>query len=107
MPKIKRYLRWALLGLTIVLTASVNLCCVVVDNDGDGDPTTGLTIEFSAVQGKSIQLATDQLHVRSTLPSTIFRTGLFHTLLIERSNHQDTKAGFFNLIDLLASPLRC
>jgi hypothetical protein len=104
---IKRYLRWALLGLIFVLTASVNMFCVVIDNDGDGDPTTGVTIEFSAVQGKSIQVATDPSHMCPSLASKVFRAGFFYKQRMERSDDLDTNSGFFNLTVLLASPLRC
>jgi hypothetical protein len=107
MCTIKRYLRCALLGLIFVLTASLNLFCVVVDNDGDGDPTTGVTIEFSAVQGKRIQVASNLKHVHSPLALEVLRTGFFHKQLFKRSDSLDTTSGFFNLIDLLASPLRC
>ena len=107
MRKIQRYLRWALLGLIFVLTASVNLFCVVIDNDGDGDPTTGVTIEFSVVQGQRIQVVADPIHLHSTLGSKVFRTGFFYKLRMERSDDLDTNSGFFNLIVFLASPLRC
>ena len=107
MPTIKRYLRWAVLGLIFVLTASVNLFCVVIDNDGDGDPTTGVTIEFSAVQGQRIQVVSNPIHLNSTLASKVFRAGFFYRQRMERSDDLDTNSGFFNLTVLLASPLRC
>ena len=107
MLMIKRYLRGALLGLIIVLMASVNLFCVVIDNDGDGDPTTGATIEFHAVQGKSVQVATNQVHLRSTFASKILQTRFFPARLFAPSENPDATSGFFNLIDLLASRLRC
>jgi hypothetical protein len=107
MLTIKRCLRCALLGLIFVLTASVNLFCVVVDNDGDGDPTTGVTIEFTAVQGKRIQVATNLKQVHSTLAPKLLRAAFFHTQLLKGSDDLDTTSGIFNLIDLLASPLRC
>jgi hypothetical protein len=107
MLMIKRYLCGALLGLIIVLTASINLFCVVVDNDGDGDPTTGVTIEFRVVQNKRLQVVTNLLHLHSTLASKVFRARFVSTQRIERSDVLDTTSGFFNLIDLLASPLRC
>lgn len=107
MLTIKRYLRWALLGLIFLLTASVNLFCVVVDNDGDGDPTTGVTIEFSAVQGQRIQVVTDPIHLRSTFASKVFRAVFFYRQRMESSDDLDTNSGFFNLTVLLASPLRC
>jgi hypothetical protein len=107
MIKIKKYLRGALLGLIIVLTASINLFCVVIDNDGDGDPTTGATIEFHVVPGKRMQVVTNLLHVHSTLADKVFRTGFFHPQPFARAADLDTTSSFFNLIDLLASPLRC
>lgn len=107
MRHIQKYLRWALLGLIFVLTASVNLFCVVVDNDGDGDPTTGVTIEFSAVQGKRIQIVVNPIHLNSTLASKVFRAGFFYRQRMLRSDDLDTNSGYFNLTVLLASPLRC
>lgn len=107
MRTIRRYLRWALLGLIFLLTASVNLFCVVIDNDGDGDPTTGVTIEFSAVQGQRIQVVANPIHLNSTLASKVFRAGFFYKQRMERSDDLDTNSGFFNLTVLLASPLRC
>lgn len=107
MRTIQRCLRWALLGLIFLLTASVNLFCVVIDNDGDGDPTTGLTIEFTVVPGKRIQIATNPMHLSSTLAAKVFRAGFFYKQRIERSDDLDTNSGFFNLTVLLASPLRC
>jgi hypothetical protein len=107
MRVIQRYLRWALLGLIFVLTASVNLFCVVVDNDDDGDPTTGVTIEFSVIQGKRIQAVTNPVRLHSTLACKAFRARFVHTQRIDRWNDVDSSSGFFNLIDRLASPLRC
>ena len=107
MLMIKRYLRGALLGLIVVLMASINLFCVVIDNDGDGDPTTGATIEFHAVQGKRMQVGTNQVHLLSTFASKMLQTRFFPTPLSARSDDPGTPSGFFNLIDLLASRLRC
>ncbi len=107
MHTIKKYLRWGLLGLIFVLTASVNLFCVVVDNDGDGDPTTGVTIEFCAVQGKRIQVVANPMHQRSTLASKVFRSGFFYKQRIERSDDVNTNSSFSNLVNPLGSPLRC
>jgi hypothetical protein len=107
MPTIKKYLRWALLGLIFVLTASVNLFCVVVDNDGDGDPTTGVTIEFCAVQGKRIQFVANQMQQKSTLASKVFRSAFFYKQRIERSDDVNTNSSFSNLVNTLGSPLRC
>jgi len=104
---IKRYLRGALLGLIIVLMASVNLFCVVIDNDGDGDPTTGASIEFHVVPGKRMHVVTNLLDVHSTLADKVFRTRFFPARLFAPSENPDTTSGFFNLIDLLASRLRC
>jgi hypothetical protein len=100
-------MRWALLGLVIVLTASINLFCVVVDNDDDGDPTTGVTIEFHVIQGKRHQVVSDLSHSHSSIVSKMFRTGLPSMQMVERPADLDTASGFSNLIDLLASPLRC
>jgi len=107
MRVIQRYLRWALLGLIFVLTASVNLFCVVIDNDGDGDPTTGLTIEFTVVPGKRIQVVANPVHLKSTLASKVFRARFFYKQRIERSDDVNTNSSFSNLVDRLGSPLRC
>lgn len=107
MLTIKKYLRWALLGLIFVLTASVNLFCIVIDNDDDGDPTTGLTIEFTAVQGKRIQVVASPVHLKSAVASKVFRAKFFHKQRVERSNDLNTNSTFSSLIDLLGPPLRC
>jgi hypothetical protein len=110
MLTIKRYLRWALLGLIFVLTASVNLFCVVIDNDGDGDPTTGLTIEFTAVQGKKIQVVANPVHLKSTHASKVFHVRFVHKQRVEGSNDLNTNSSFSSfssLMDLLGPPLRC
>ena len=107
MRTIKKYLGWALLGLIIVLTASVNLFCVVVDNDGDGDPTTGVTVEFHVIQGKKVQVVTNLAHMHSPIAAKLSRTGHPSTQLVERSADLDNGPDSSNLIDLLASPLRC
>jgi hypothetical protein len=104
---IKKYLGLALLGLIIVLTASVNLFCVVVDNDGDGDPTTGVTIEFHVIQGKKAQFVTNLAHMYSPIAARLFRDGLPSTQLVERPPDLDNNSDFSDLIDLLGSPLRC
>ena len=107
MHTIRKYLRWALLGLIFVLTASVNLFCVVIDNDGDGDPTTGVTIEFTAVQGKRIQVVANPVHQKSTLASKVSRSCFFYKQRTERSDDVNTNSSFSNLINVLGSPLRC
>jgi hypothetical protein len=107
MRTIKKYLGWALLGLVIVLTASVNLFCVVVDNDGDGDPTTGVTIEFHVIQGKKAQFVTNLAHMYSPIAAKLFRDGIPTTQLVERPSDLDNDSDFSNLIDLLGPPLRC
>jgi hypothetical protein len=107
MLTIKRYLRWAVLGLIFVLTASVNLFCVVIDNDDDGDPTTGLTIEFTAVQGKKIPVVASPVHLKSPVASKVFPARVFHNHRFERSTELNTNSSFSSLIDLLGPPLRC
>lgn len=107
MLTIKKYLRWAVLGLIFVLTASVNLFCVVIDNDDDGDPTTGLTIEFTIVPGKRIQIVVNPVHQKSTLAPKAFRSAFFYKQRIEHSDDANTHSSFSNLIDRLGSPLRC
>jgi hypothetical protein len=107
MRTIKKYLGWALLGLIIVLTASVNLFCVVVDNDNDGDPTTGVTVEFHVIQGKRTQVVTNLTHMHSPITAKLFGAGLPSTQLVERPADLDNDSDVSNLIDLLGSPLRC
>jgi hypothetical protein len=107
MIAIKKCLRWALLGLIMVLTASVNLFCVVVDNDNDGDPTTGVTVEFHVIQGKKAQVVTNLAHMQSPIAAKLFRTGLPPIQVVERPADLDNPSDFSNLIDLLGSPLRC
>jgi hypothetical protein len=107
MRTIKRYLGLAVLGLVIVLTASVNLFCVVVDNDGDGDPTTGVTIEFHVIQGKKAQFVTNLAHMYSPIAAKLFRAAVPSTQLVEQPADLDNDSDFSNLIDVLGPPLRC
>jgi hypothetical protein len=107
MRTIKKYLGLALLGLIIVLTASVNLFCVVVDNDGDGDPTTGVTIEFHVIQGKRAQFVTNLSHIYSPVAAKLFRAAIPSTQLVEQTADLDNDSDFSDVIDLLGSPLRC
>ena len=106
MTVIQRCLRCTLLGLLIVLTASLNLFCVFIDSD-DGDPTTGVTLEFSAVQGKKTQVTNNLRNPHSNLTPKLFRRGFIHTLLVEKPVDVETASGSPNLTVLLASPLRC
>lgn len=107
MRTIKRYLGLAVLGLVIVLTASVNLFCVVVDNDNDGDPTTGVTIEFHVIQGKKAQFVTNLAHMYSPIAAKLFHDGLPTMQLVERPADLDNDSHFSDVMDLLGSPLRC
>lgn len=107
MRTIKKYLGLAMLGLVIVLTASVNLFCVVVDNDGDGDPTTGVTIEFHVIQGKKAQFVTNLAHMYSPIAARLFRDGIPTMQMVEHPADLDNPSVFSNPIDVLASPLRC
>ncbi|HEX3585555.1 MAG TPA: hypothetical protein VH024_06140 [Candidatus Angelobacter sp.] len=107
MRTIKKYLGLALLGLIIVLTASVNLFCVVVDNDGDGDPTTGVTIEFHVIQGKKAQFVTNLARMYSPVAAKLFRAAIPSTQLVEQTADLDNDSDFSDVIDLLGSPLRC
>ena len=105
MRTIKKYLGLALLGLIIVLTASVNLFCVVVDNDGD--PTTGVTVEFHVIQGKKAQFVTNLAHVYSPVAAKLFRAAVPSTPLLEQPAALGNDSDFSNLIDVLGPPLRC
>lgn len=107
MLTIKKYLRWTVLGVIFLLTASVNLFCVVIDNDNDGDPTTGLTIEFTLVPGKRIQVVANPIHQKSVAATKVFRSAFFYKQRIEHSDDANTNSSFSNLIDRLGSPLRC
>jgi len=107
MRTIKKYLGLALLGLVIVLTASVNLFCVVVDNDNDGDPTTGVTVEFHVIQGKKAQFVTNLSHMYSPIAARLFRAAVPSMQLVERPADLGNDSDFSNLIDLLGPPLRC
>ena len=107
MRTIQRYLGLAVLGLVIVLTASINLFCVVVDNDGDGDPTTGVTIEFHVIQGKKAQFVTNLAHRYSPIAAKLVRAGIPSVQIMERPADLDDSSVFSNQVDLLASPLRC
>jgi hypothetical protein len=107
MRTIKRYLGLAVLGLVIVLTASVNLFCVVVDNDNDGDPTTGVTVEFHVIQGKKAQFVTNLAHMYSPMGAKLFRAAVPSTQLVEQPADLDNDSDFSNLIDVLGPPLRC
>ena len=107
MLTIKKYLRWTVLGVIFLLTASVNLFCVVIDNDDDGDPTTGLTIEFTVVPGKRIQVVANPVHQKSMAAPKVFRSAFFYKQHIEHSDDANTNSSFSNLIDRLGSPLRC
>ena len=93
--------------MIFVLTASVNLFCVVIDNDGDGDPTTGLTIEFTLVAGKRIQVVSNPVHQKSTLAPKVFRSAFFYKQRTEHSDDANTNSSFSNLVNVLGSPLRC
>jgi len=107
MRTIKKYLGLALLGLVIVLTASVNLFCVVVDNDNDGDPTTGVTVEFHVIQGKKAQFVTNLAHMYSPIAAKLFRAGVPSMQLVEQPADLGNDSDFSNLIDLVGPPLRC
>lgn len=107
MQTIKKYLGMALLGLVIVLTASVNLFCIVVDNDGDGDPTTGVTVEFHVIQARKAQFVTALAHIYSPIAAKLFRAAVPSTQLVERPADLGNDSDFSNLIDLLGPPLRC
>lgn len=107
MRTIKKYLGLALLGLVIVLTASINLFCVVVDNDNDGDPTTGVTVEFHVIQGKKAQFVTNLAHIYSPIAAKLFRATVPSTQFVERSADLANDSDFSSLIDLLGPPLRC
>jgi hypothetical protein len=47
-PFVRKYVRWLVLALLLVLTGSANLLCLSVDNDDDDD-TAPVSIEFSFV----------------------------------------------------------
>lgn len=73
MTLVKRYLRWGLLGLIFLLTASAPMLCVVIDNDDDNDPTTGTIVEFSIISCKEIRAATSMVQAHSNRTSEVVR----------------------------------
>lgn len=73
MTLVKRYLRWGLLGLIFLLTASTSMLYVVIDNDGDGDPTTGTVVEFSIISCKEVRVATNMVQAHSNRSAGIAR----------------------------------
>jgi hypothetical protein len=85
----------------------VNLFCVVIDNDNDGDPTTGVTIEFTVVPGKRIQIVANPMRLKSAVVAKVFRAGFSYKQRIDHSNDVNTNSSFSDLIDRLGSPLRC
>lgn len=107
MHTIRKCLRWALLGLIFLLTASVNLFCVVIDNDNDGDPTTGVTIEFTVVPGKRIQVVANPMRLKPAVAGKVFRAAFFYKQRSDHSNDVSTNSSFSDLLDRLGSPLRC
>jgi hypothetical protein len=65
MTLVKRYLRWGLLGLIFLLTASTSMLYVVIDNDGDGDPATGTIVEFTIFSCREVQVSPSVVQAHS------------------------------------------
>jgi hypothetical protein len=105
MTLVKKFLSRAVLALMFVLTASAGMFCIVVDNDGDGDPTTGLTIEFTLLPCKKSPGVT-KLQMQSTVGPKMCRVAPFRRPSFERSGELRASSDSFNLVEL-ASPLRC
>jgi hypothetical protein len=107
MTLVKRYLRWGLLGLIFLLTASTSMLCVVVDNDGDGDPTTGTTVEFSIICCKEVQAATKIVQAHSSRISRMPRIAHLRNWLSEQLEDVGRTPLLLTPSESFLAPLRC
>lgn len=107
MTLVKRYLRWGLLGLIFLLTASTSLLCVVIDNDGDGDPTTGTIVEFSIISCKEVQAATKIVQAHSKRISRMPRTAPLRNWLSEQLEEIWHAPALLVSSEPFLTPLRC
>lgn len=107
MTLVKRYFRWGLLGLIFLLTASAPMFCVVVDNDGDGDPTTGTIVEFSIISCKEIRVATSMVQVHSSGISRMPRTTHLRNWLSEQLQETGYAPVLLTSSESFLAPLRC
>jgi hypothetical protein len=107
MALVKRYFRWGLLGLFFLLTASTSMLCVVVDNDGDNDPTTGTIVEFSIISCKEVQVATNIVQAHSNRISRMPRTAHPTNWLSEQSEEVRLAPVLLTSPESFLAPLRC
>ena len=64
---VRKYSRWLVLALLLVLTGSANLLCLSVDNDDDDD-TAPVSIEFSFVVPAVVPCLVEQLEIAARRP---------------------------------------
>ena len=107
MTLVKRYLRWGLLGIIFLITASSPMLCVVIDNDGDGDPTTGTIVEFSIISCKEIRVATSMVQAHSNGTSRMPRTAHLRNWLSEQLEAVRHAPVLFASPESFLAPLRC
>jgi len=107
MTLVKRYFRWGLLGIVFLLTALAPMLCVVVDNDGDGDPTTGTIVEFSIITCKEIRVATSMVQAHSSRISRMPRAAHSRNWLSEQLEAVRPAPVLLASSESFLTPLRC
>src|ERR1051326_4302910 len=107
MTLVKRYLRWGLLGLIFLLTASTSMLYVVIDNDGDGDPTTGTIVEFSIISCKEVQVSASTVQAHSKRTARMPRISHPTNWLSEQVEQVRPAPLLLGASDSFLSPLRC
>lgn len=107
MTLVKRYLRWGLLGLFFLLTASTSMLYVVVDNDGDGDPTTGTVVEFTIFSCKEVRVANSMVQAHSNSSARMPRIAHRSHWLSEQLEQVPRTAGLSASAESFVAPLRC
>jgi len=107
MTLVKRYLRWGLLGLIFLLTASASMLYVVIDNDGDGDPTTGTIVEFSIISCKEVQVSASTVQAHSNRTARMPRIAHPTNWLSEKLEQVRPAPLLLGASDSFLAPLRC
>jgi hypothetical protein len=107
MTLVKRYLRWGFLGLIFLLTATSPLLCVVIDNDGDGDPTTGTVVEFSIISCREVQVSSSVVQAHSRRVSRMPRIAHPTTWLSEQLEEVPPAPLLSAASESFLTPLRC
>lgn len=107
MTLFKRYSRWGLLGLIFLLTTSSPLLCVVIDNDGDDDPTTGTVVEFNIISCKEVRIAANMVRAHSTRISRMPRMAHPRNWLSEQLEEVRHSPTSFGPSESFLAPLRC